>query len=181
MVKNDVMSSFWRVSSPHPVALVTSISGDGKPNIITIDWITPISVRPPLLAVCIGKTRYSHRLIEETGEFVVNIPTQELIGKVEYCGSVSGRDVNKFEKIGLTPKPAKRVRPPIIDECIAHLECRVINQISTGDHSLFIGEVIAAYAEDKFFTTLWDVAKTKPLMHVGETTYTVPANPLKVS
>ena len=180
MVKKDAISNFWKILGPRTVALVTSISIDGKPNIITVAWVTPLSIRPPLLGVVIGKPRYSYKLIEDTGEFVVNIPSNDLVKQVNYCGSVSGRDVNKFEKAGLTPKPAKMVKPPIIEECIAHIECRTVNKISVGDHSLFVGTVLAAYADDRFFTTSWDITKVKLLMHLGEATYTTPSNSIAV-
>lgn len=178
MVKRDAITSFWRITGPHPTVLVTTISKEAKPNIITVAWVVPLSIRPPLLAIGIGKTRYSHALLEETGEFVVNVPPQELMEKVEFCGSVSGRNVDKFEKAGLTPSPAKKVKPPIIEECIGHIECRVVNPISTGDHTLFIGEVLAAYADEELYTNMWEVQKAKPLLHVGGDTFTVPAEPI---
>lgn len=177
MVKKDAMAYFSRITAPHPTALITTISKDGKPNIIAVAWIIPTSIKPPLLAISIGKTRYSHKLLEETGEFVVNIPTKELLGKVEYCGSTSGRDVDKFEEAGLTPKPAKKVKPPIIEECVAHIECKVVNRFSTGDHTLFIGEVLAAYAEGELFNGKWQVERAKLLQHIGGDTYTLPSKP----
>lgn len=174
MVKKDVSAYFWRITAPHPAALITTISKDGKPNIITVAWVIPTSIKPPLLAISIGKTRYSHKLLVETGEFVANIPTKEILDKVEYCGSTSGRNVNKFEKVRLTPTPAKKVKPPIIGECVGHIECKVVSKFSTGDHTLFIGEVLAAYADGELFTDEWQVEKAKLLQHVGAT-YTVPS------
>lgn len=179
-MKKDAMVYFWRITAPHPTALVTTVSKDGKPNIISVAWIIPTSITPPLLAVSIGKTRYSHKLIEETGEFVVNIPTEELLDKVEYCGSVSGRDENKFEKAGLTPKPAKKVKPPLIEECVANIECKVVDRLPTGDHTLFIGEVQVASVEDELFTDKWDVERVKLLQHIGGVAYAIPSKPVGV-
>ena len=147
MIKKDALAYFSRIMAPHPAALITTISKDGVPNIIAVAWIIPTSFKPPLLAISVGKTRYSHKLLAETGEFVVNIPTKGLLDKVEYCGTNSGRNVNKFEKAGLTAKPAKKVKPPIIEECIGHIECKVVDRFPTGDHTLFISEVLAAYAD----------------------------------
>lgn len=175
MAKKDAKVFFWRITAPHPTALITTISKDGKPNIIAVAWIIPTSIKPPLLAISIGKTRYSHQLLAETGEFVANIPTKELLDKVEYCGSTSGRNVNKFEEAGLTSKLAKKVKPPIIEECAAHIECKVMHKFSTGDHTLFIGEVLAAYADGELFTDKWQVERAKLLQHVGGDNYTVPS------
>jgi len=177
MVKKDAMAYFWRIPAPHPTALITTISKDGKPNIITVAWIIPTSIKPPLLAVSIGKTRYSHKLLAEKEEFIANIPTKELLNEVAYCGSTSGRDVNKFEKARLTLKPAKKVKPPIIEECVAHIECKVVDRLPTGDHTIFIGEVLTAYAEEELFTDMWQVARAKLLQHVGGDTYTTSSKP----
>lgn len=151
MVKKDALAYFSRIMAPHPAVLITTISKADEPNIIAVAWIIPTSFKPPLLAISVGKTRYSHKLLEETGEFVVNIPAKELLDKVEYCGSTSGRNVNKFEKAGLTPNPAKKVKAPIIEECVAHIECRVVDRLPTGDPTLFVGEVLAAYADEELF------------------------------
>lgn len=177
MVKKDAMAYFWRITAPHPIALITTVSKDGKSNVITVAWIIPTSIKPPLLAVSIGNTRYSHKLIAETGEFVANIPSKELLSSVEYCGSTSGRTVNKFEKTGLTPKPAKKVEPPIIEECVAHIECKVVDRLPTGDHTIFVGKVQAASADAELFTEMWQVERAKLLQHVGGATYTTPSSP----
>jgi len=176
MVKKDSITSFWRITAPHPAVLATAVSKKGKPNIISLAWAIPASIKPPLFVISVGKTRYTHQLLEETGEYVVNVPTKELADKVQFCGSVSGRSVDKIAKSGLTLKPAKKVKPPIIAECIAHIECKVINKVSAGDHTLFVGEVLAAYAEDAF-TDKWDISKVKLLQHVGVNTYSTPSEP----
>lgn len=79
---------------------------------------------------------------------MVNVPPKELKSKIFYCGFHSGADVDKFRETGLTPQPARKLRAPIIAECVAHMECKVIQEIETGDKSLFIGEVIDAYADE---------------------------------
>ena len=84
-----------------------------------------------------------------------------------YCGKTSGRDVDKFKESGLTPAPAKKVKVPIIKECVAHLECNLLNQFEIGDHTLFVGEVIAAYANNGIFDKVFDVAKAKLVYHMG--------------
>jgi flavin reductase (DIM6/NTAB) family NADH-FMN oxidoreductase RutF len=108
----------------------------------------PVSKVPPLIACAIGKNSYSNKLIEKTKEFIVNVPLEELKPKIYYCGFHSGYQVNKFKKTGLTPQPARKVHPPIIDECVAHMECIVQKEMETGDKNLFIGTVIEAYADE---------------------------------
>jgi flavin reductase (DIM6/NTAB) family NADH-FMN oxidoreductase RutF len=122
---------------------------DHKSNIIAASFCMPVSKEPPLIACAIGKKAYSSKLIESTKEFIVNVPTKELQAQIYFCGYHSGHEVDKFKETGLTPKPARRVRAPIIEECVAHMECRVVQRFETGDKNLFIGEVIEAYADEK--------------------------------
>jgi len=128
------------------------------------------------VAICVGKKRYSHALISETREFVVNIPPAELVEAVHYCGTVSGRDVpDKIARAGLTAKPAKVVKPPIIEECVAHLECKVTQVVDCGSHDIFVGEVVAAYADPRAFKEgLWDLDVVRPLLHAGGDVYSRP-------
>ena len=127
--------------------LITCGDIEEKSNIIAVSFCMPVSKEPPLIACAIGKDFYSSKLIKETKEFVVNVPTQELKKQIYYCGFHSGYQVDKFKETDLTPQPADKVKVPIIDECIAHMECTVKQQIETGDKNLFIGEVIGAKAE----------------------------------
>jgi flavin reductase (DIM6/NTAB) family NADH-FMN oxidoreductase RutF len=93
----------------------------------------------------IRPTRHSYALIQATGEFVINVAPHEIAQEVLFCGRRSGRDVDKFRATGLTSRQAQHVRPPLIEECIAHLECRVVQDVEASDHRLVIGEVLAAY------------------------------------
>jgi flavin reductase (DIM6/NTAB) family NADH-FMN oxidoreductase RutF len=134
---------------PTPAALVTSVDADGRPNIITLGEAFNISIaRPVILGIAIRKERYSHQLISETREYVVNLPTREIAEQVWYCGSVSGRTVSKFVRSGLTPVPAQRVRPPLIAECPINLECKVLGVQEIGDHDLFLGEVVVQHVDE---------------------------------
>jgi len=119
-----------------------------KSNIIAVSFCMPVSKEPPLIACAIGRGAYSCKLIESTKEFIVNVPPKELRSRIYYCGFHSGYQVDKFKETGLTPKPACKVRTPIIEECVAHMECKVKQEIETGDKNLFIGEVIEAYADE---------------------------------
>ncbi|MEA2006417.1 MAG: flavin reductase family protein [Acidobacteriota bacterium] len=128
--------------------LITCGDIKGKSNIIALSFCMPLSKEPPLIACTIGRETYSCKLIEDTKEFIVNVPSKELKPKIYYCCFHSGHHVDKFKETGLTPQPGRKVRVPIIDECIAHMECKLKQEIKAGDKNLFIGEVIEAYADE---------------------------------
>jgi flavin reductase (DIM6/NTAB) family NADH-FMN oxidoreductase RutF len=133
-----------------------------KANIIAVSFCMPAAGQPPQLVCSIGRAFYSHELIKRTGEFVVNVPPKSLEKEVYYCGSHSGREVDKFAETGLTPLPARRVKAPIISECAAHMECVVVGELDTkayngadirpniANKTLFLGEVVEAYADPDF-------------------------------
>jgi len=137
-----------RPVNPSPAALITSVDAQGRPNIITLGETYNLSIRDPVLVgIGIAKARYSHSLIRECGEFVVNLPPARLAEKVDRCGTVSGRDVDKFAAFGLTPLPATKVRPPLIAECPVNIECKLLFVQTIGDHDLFAGEVLAHHVD----------------------------------
>jgi flavin reductase (DIM6/NTAB) family NADH-FMN oxidoreductase RutF len=131
---------------PSPAGLVTSVSTEGRPNIITLGEIFNLSITSPVIVgIAIHKQRFSHSLISATREFVVNCPTARMVEIVDRVGSVSGRTVDKFTAFNLTPVPADHVKPPLIAECPVNMECRVIGIQEIGDHDLFLGEVVAVH------------------------------------
>ena len=133
---------------PSPAALITSVDADGRANIITLGECFNVSIRDPVIVgIATRKSTFSYGLIRGTGEFVVNLPTARIAAKVDAAGSVSGRDVDKFAQIGLTPLPADKVAPPLIAECPVNLECRVLSEQDVGDHQLFLGEVVAEHVD----------------------------------
>lgn len=135
---------------PTPAALITSADEEGNPNIITLGEVFNISIRKPvIIGIAIRKATYSHSLISKTREYVVNMPTVDIIDKVQTCGSVSGRDVDKFEKTGLTPLPATSVMPPLIAECPMNLECKVLDIQEIGDHDMFLGKVLVEHVDEE--------------------------------
>jgi len=139
----------FRPVYPTPAGLITAADADGKANIITLGEVYNLSIATPVIVgVGIVKQRYTHRLISESGEFVVNFPTTQILAEVDRCGCVSGRQVDKFAAFGLTAVPATRVRPPLIAECPINLECRLIGIEAIGDHDLFRGEVLAQHADE---------------------------------
>jgi len=161
------LSSAYRLMHPRLVVLVSCMDEAGKANVITLAWSMPVSINPPIVAISVAPRRYSHQLIEKTWEFVVNIPTMNIVKETLFCGRRSGKTYDKFKETGLTPLPAKMVKPPIIKECVAHLECKLHQQITVGDHTLFIGRVLTAYADDGVFDEKFDLKKVKPIYHMG--------------
>jgi flavin reductase (DIM6/NTAB) family NADH-FMN oxidoreductase RutF len=150
------------------IVLVTSNYKD-KSNIVTLAWHTPVSLRPPVIGICVAKTHFSSELILKSEEFIVNIPDWSLLDKVIYCGKHSGRDIDKFEGTKLTPQKAERlIRTPKIAECIGSIECYLRDYKEIGDHFLFFGEPIYVEAESEFFKQdIWDTSKVSLIYHLG--------------
>ncbi len=167
------INNSYRLLHPMHTVLVSCIGKAGRPNITTMAWAMPTSNNPPLVAISLALGRHSHSLIAESGEFVINIPTLELLQAVLACGSFSGRSFDKFKKANLTPMPAKKVKSPAIRECIAHLECQVVDQLTTGDHTVFVGKILEAYADMGVFTESYDLKKAKMLYHAGGNNFAV--------
>jgi len=174
------------------VILVTSGTMDRK-NIMTFSWQTPInSINPCLVLLCIGKGHFTYELVKENPELVINIPGIGLLNTVHSVGSVSGREVDKFKKFSLTAAltsdnyfsrtgflivashaPAEKVKPTIIAECGAYLECRISQFISIESHELLICEVIRAVADDTLFDGAWIPEKEGTLHFLGGNAYGV--------
>jgi flavin reductase (DIM6/NTAB) family NADH-FMN oxidoreductase RutF len=157
------------------VTLVTS-ANETKRNVLTVAWQSPVSHTPLLVSIAVAKTHYSHELISESGEFVINIPSVSMLESVHQVGSLSGRNGDKFDKSGLTVTTSNTVKPVTIQECIGHLECVVEQAVSAGDHTLFISRVTHASADDEFFDlakSVWNVMGEEFLLHhLGGTFYT---------
>lgn len=144
-----VKKSPWAALFPCPVVLVTCVDSKGKPNIITLAWVGTVCSNPPMLGLGIRPHRYSYGLIERSGEFVVNIPTKEILKETDFCGTVSGKDVDKFSQTGLTPEPAEKVKPPLIKECPVNIECVVKKKIPLGVHHLVLGEIVHVHVDQE--------------------------------
>jgi len=167
------IASAYRLLYPLHTVLISCVGKATKPNVTTLAWAMPTSIDPPLLAISLAPKRHSHTLIEESGEFIVNIPTLELLQAVYACGSLTGRSFDKFKKANLTPMPAKKVKAPAIRECIAHLECKVDSQFATGDHTVFVGKILEAYADVGVFTESYDLKKARMLYHAGGNNFAI--------
>ncbi len=145
---------------PVPAVMVSCCApGGSKQNIITLAWVGILSSDPPVIGICIRPSRYSYGLIRDTGDFVVNVPSEVQVKALDYCGVVSGRDVDKFKECKLTAMPGKLVMSPVIAECPVNIECKVSRVISdySESHHMFLGEVVSVDVSK-------DVGKEMPVM-----------------
>lgn len=164
-LNNDIAS---RLVNCGEVILISS-GYQNKANIITCAWHMPLSKTPPLLAIALAKGHFSSELITKSREFVINVPHWALLDKVMLCGSVSGRQKDKFKEAGFTPQKTSLLKEtPKIRECIANIECKLSSIKEAGDHFIFFGEAVYAEAEEKYFINdFWDTAKIELIFHLG--------------
>ena len=138
------------ILNPVPVVMVSSAGKDPgtRPNIMTVAWAGTVNSEPPMVSVSIRKSRYSHKLISETGEFVVNLVSKSLCKPCDYCGVRSGADEDKFAKCGLTPVKAEGLEYAYaIKEAPVSISCKVKSVTELGSHDMFIGEIVAVTAD----------------------------------
>jgi flavin reductase (DIM6/NTAB) family NADH-FMN oxidoreductase RutF len=136
------------ILGPLPVVLVACYHEKLGRNLLTIAWCGVSCSDPETIHISIRPERYSYKMIEESGCFTVNIPTRDLVEKVDLCGIVSGREGDKFERAGLTAAPARVVTAPLVADCPINIECTVRNIIPIGVHHVFMGEVVAKHARE---------------------------------
>ena len=144
---------FWKPGNmlyPVPAVMVSCCRPGEKPNILTIAWAGTICSDPPMVSVSIRKERYSYDIIRETGEFVINLTTKELTRAADFCGVRSGRDMDKYEKLHLTPSESRTVSAPGIAESPVNIECQVKQVIELGSHDMFLAEVTAVSVDPKY-------------------------------
>lgn len=135
---------------PVPAVMVSCQREEERPNIITLAWAGTICSDPAMLSVSVRPERYSYSIIRETGEFVVNLVTKELVYATDYCGVKSGRNVDKFKEMKLTPCPSKFIHAPGIQESPVNMECRVKDVIELGTHHMFLAEIVGVNISDEY-------------------------------
>lgn len=157
-----------------PVVLV-STSWRGNANVMPAVFVTPASIDPPLVAMAVHPARHTHDMIKYSEEFALNIPTRELLHHVQYLGSVSGVELNKFELTKLPTFRARQVDAPLLEGCVGWIECGVHDAYTIGDHTLFVGKVVAAQVEKDAFDETWLLTdpELKPLHYLGVNHYGV--------
>ena len=151
---------------PTPVVLVTCVDEAGRSNSITLAWVGVVNSDPPMIGISIRPERYSHACVKESREFVVNLPSEEMVRKVDSCGVLSGRETDKFASMGWKQVSAQKVKAPLIDECSVQMECKVREVISLGSHDLFLGEIVALHVKEEVQKEKGriDITKALPLV-----------------
>ena len=159
---------------PLPVVMASMADRDGKPNIITLAWVGTICSTPPMVSVSVRPERYSYPILKETGEFVINLTTKDLVFATDYCGVKSGRDVNKFKEMHLTAVAADKIKAPMIGESPVNLECRVTQVIPLGSHDMFLAEVVAVHADERYMDEKhrFHLEKAEPVVYSHGTYFT---------
>ena len=151
--RTDITKQTWRPGNmlyPVPAVMVSVARPGEKPNIITVAWAGTINSDPAMLSISVRKERYSHAILCDTGEFVVNLVNEPLVRACDYCGVRSGRDVDKFAQMQLTPVAAEGVNVPAIAESPVSLACKVTQIIPLGTHDMFLAEIVSVTVDERY-------------------------------
>lgn len=133
---------------PVPVVLVSCLDREAsRANVITIAWCGIVASNPPLISVSIRPSRHSHKLMIAEREFVINIPTKDILKETDFCGMRSGKDTDKIKHCNFTSIQASKISSPMIKECPVNIECKLKDVLKLGSHDMFIGEVVAVHAD----------------------------------
>lgn len=153
---------------PLPAVMVSVADKKGNPNIITVAWAGTVCTNPSMVSISVRPERYSYHMIDETGEFVINLTTEKLVYATDYCGVRSGKDVDKFKELHLTPEKAEYVNAPLIAESPVNIECKVVKKETPGSHHIFLAEVKAVHVDDAYMDQKGRFAleKTDPIVYV---------------
>lgn len=149
----DIKKQTWRPGNmlyPVPAVMVSVARPDEKPNIITVAWAGTINSDPAMLSISVRKERYSHAILSDTKEFVVNLVHEPLVRACDYCGVRSGRDVDKFAQMKLTPVAVEGVTAPAIAESPVNLACKVTQVIPLGTHDMFLAEIVSVTVDERY-------------------------------
>ena len=168
-----------RLLAGGPVLLVTT-AWHGNTNVMPVAYAMPLSMEPPFVGIAVHPSRHTHDMIRYSEEFAINIPGRELIHHVQYLGSVTGRELDKFELTKLPVLRARKVEAPLIEGCVGYIECGLEDALRIGDHTLFVGRVVAASAEKGAFEETWLLTDddAKPLHYLGLNYYALLAERL---
>ena len=179
MKMNVPLERAHRLLAPGALAIVTAAYRDTF-TMTPVQWAMPASLSPGLVAVSLHLEHYATELVRRSDEFALNFATRDLLNQVMTMATVSGRDADKWELTGLRMQDPLSISVPLIEECIAHIECMVVHSVAPGDHAIFFGEIVAAQAEESAFDEHWllEDMETKPLHHLGKSLFSVLNEPL---
>ena len=160
----------WKAGNmvyPLPAVLVSCGDKEGNVNLMTAAWTGTVCSEPPMVYVSIRKERYSHHMIKETGEYVINLTTEKLAEATDFCGVRSGRDRDKFKEMKLTPVKGELQYAPMVAESPVSIECKVTEVMELGSHDMFIAEVTAVYVDEQYMDAkgTFHLEKAEPLVY----------------
>lgn len=160
---------------PLPVVLVSTAALSGERNVFTVAWTGTVCSAPPMVSISVRPERYSYAMIDETGEFVVNLTTEKLAFATDYCGVKSGREVNKWKEMKLTPVAGETVKAPLIKESPVNIECKVTDKKDLGSHHMFLARVTCVHAEEAYMDEKgkFHLSKADPIVYSHGTYYTM--------
>jgi len=163
---------FFKFSYPENMVLITSMGKQKKTNVTPIAWHTPVSFKPPIYLIAMKPSNYSHMLIKQQKEFVINFLEKDFAQKALQTGEVSGQKKDKFREFGLAKEPSEMIDVPRIKQAYAALECNLISTIKSGDHDLFLGEVVHVKIKpDIMKGGILDLSKIQPLLYLGNNVF----------
>ena len=149
----DIKKQLWKAGNmlyPIPAVIVTVADKAGRDNMITVAWTGTACTNPPMAYISVRPERYSYHMIKETGEFVINLTTESLAYAADYCGVVSGRQVDKFQELNLTRQEASQVAAPLLAESPVNIECRVAECKELGSHHMFLADVLCVHVDESY-------------------------------
>ena len=152
---------------PLPAVLVSAADKQGNQNVFTVAWTGTVCSNPAMVSISVRPERYSYHMIRETGEFVINLTTEDLAFAADFCGVKSGRDIDKFKEMRLTPLAADKVSAPLIAQSPVNIECKVTQTIPLGTHDMFLAEVVAVHADEAYMdkTGRFSLTEANPLVY----------------
>ena len=169
----------WKAGNmiyPLPAVMVSAADKEGNQNIITIAWTGTVCTNPAMLYISVRPERYTYHMIKETGEFVVNLTTKDLVYATDWCGVKSGRDVDKWKEMKLTPEKAEKLAyAPMIKESPVNIECKVVKTEKLGSHHMFLAQVVAVHADEDYMDEngRFDLNSAHPMVYSHGTYYGV--------
>jgi len=151
---------------PSPVLIIGTYGSDGKPNMMNAAWGGIASSKPPCISVSLREATLSYHNVIQTEAFTINIPSEKYLKEADFVGIVSGRDFDKFKETGLTPERSKLVNAPVVKEFPYTLECKLVEEINLGSHTMFIGEIVGMVADSEVLNPkqLPDIEKVRPML-----------------
>ncbi|MHB1294271.1 MAG: flavin reductase family protein [Anaerolineae bacterium] len=172
-----------RLIAPRPVCLLTT-SYHGQVNVMAASWVCPVSLEPPMVLVAVHPATHTHGMLMHREECVLNVPGRALAEQVQKAGMLTGADMDKVAQLGLTLESGRRVEVPHITECLAYLECAIVDVLQPGDHTLFVAQVIGAWAEEDAFGGSWlapeDNEELCNLLHLGGSAFCLPGKRIAI-